>query len=108
MRGMIPIVNKDGDQVARLTWFGTPWSGRGHWWYANSKAKKTIEAARVMNKDLEKVPFCDMYTETGQTFGWKGFSGWFQALSSSLPPFGLDMDRDKIEWPVSDESEPTG
>jgi len=102
MKGSIPIIDKKGERVATLNWAGTLWAGKGKW-EADAEMIAKLDAIVESRKDLSKVPFSDMATEcgVGQVKGWKGFSGWFQALCQALPSYGLDVDRENIAWPFA-------
>ncbi len=100
MTGQISVINKESEQVAAFNWKGSPVKGRGVWWYSSDKIKKTIEGIMESKADLSRVSFSDAYREGNTTFGWQGFSGWFQALLLSLPVNGLAVDLENVVWPM--------
>jgi len=100
MKGQIPIIDKKGDVVARLSWKGDERKGTGTWWYATKDVEKSIINLIEFNADLKKVGYADMTHDAGTVRGWTGFAGNYQALCSSLPSIGLDVDDENITWPM--------
>jgi len=101
---VIPIMDKDGNRVARLEWTGGLFRGKGviRSDRAHVKEGKKIREIIAQRKDLEKVQF-SARSAKGTIPGWHGFEGTIQALNIALPPFGYFVDWEGVDWPVGSE-----
>lgn len=107
MIGILPVIDREGIQVATLEWKGTMWAGKGTWkWFADKDVKSKITNAIKTNAELRLDTFADMVRDAGGVKGWQGFAGWFQALGLALPAYGLDVDDSNIVWPYKQIGEP--
>lgn len=101
MIGFIPIIDGDGERVAVLKWTGTMWRGHGIWLEHTSEViLNKLKGAVLASGGLKTQRFSDMVGDASYVRGWQGFAGWFQALAIALPPYGLDIDRENIIWPI--------
>jgi len=99
--GKMHVVNRDGDRVATLEWKGSLWDGKGKWvdFIDDETEQKIIRAVKLGKVELKGMQVDDMYANGVVVPVWKGFSGMYGGLTQSLPTFGMDVDRDTIEWP---------
>jgi len=99
--GRMHVVNRDGERLATLEWNGSLWDGKGKWTaFRDERAKDEIlRAIKVGKEELKGMRFDDMYANGVLVPVWTGFSGMYGGLTQSLPTFGMDVDRDTIEWP---------
>lgn len=106
VRGVLQIINREGEHVATLEWDGTMWKGKGEWiWYRDKEIRTKITNAIKSNEDLRLTYFSDLVRDSGQILGFHGFSGWLQALTLALPAFGLKPDTDNVIWPFVQDAE---
>lgn len=104
MKGRLDVVEKSTMKiVARLDWQGTMWSGAAAW-TAEAAMKKKLESIAASRQDLVAVQFNDLVGDGFGVRGWRGFAGWFQALTLSLPAYGLGIDPESVVWPFSGEA----
>ena len=99
--GKLHVVNRGGERVATLEWRGSLWDGEGKWTdFKDARTKEEIfRAMKIGKENLGEMPVDDMYTNGAVVPVWTGFSGTYGGLILALPTFGMDVDRDTIEWP---------
>lgn len=100
-KGKMKIVDTSGQHVATLDWDGSLWAGRGEWsWFKDDMTRDKVETAiRVGHVNLGRLRVSDMYENGAMVDVWKGFSGMFGGLCLALPSYGMDVDRQAVEWP---------
>jgi len=99
--GRMNIVTRQNEHVATFEVKGTVATGKGEWtWFKDDQVRKKIENAITAGKErLGNLEVSDMVNNAVKVKVWKGFSGMYGGLINSLPTFGLDVDRDTIQWP---------
>jgi len=102
--GKMVVIDADKEVVATLRWLGDTTSGEGTWdEIPDERMARRITDAIARNADLAEVDYSEMLRDGVTVRGWEGFSGYLQALDDALSGIGLEVDLDRIQWPVDPE-----